>query len=92
MTGTWVTEYWHPNKLNMEEFIRIFEAHFQGGKAEHKPLIDSVEEHPDCQLFHLEVPMERKEELFPFLERYAETRGMVLVKWAAANAPFCAGS
>ena len=84
--GIQTTEFWLDVALNRTKFVKAFEAHFQGGKAENLPVVPDAK--PGYLLFHLHVPLKRKDELAPFLERYARVHSAEN-KWKPANShPF----
>ncbi|MBX4199105.1 hypothetical protein KW800_02405 [Candidatus Parcubacteria bacterium] len=86
----YITECWVDNKLDPTEFAKAFEAHFEGGKAEEKPMV--VDAGEGYRLFQLWVAMERGGEVLPFIDQYAATHGTVNEQKPSGTFPFAAGA
>ena len=84
--GDFVTEFWLSEKLNQDEFVRTFESHFPGSQAKRKKVVPDAR--PGYRLFHLHIPIKCKDQLFPFLDQYAQEHGAVNEKEQAGVYPF----
>ncbi|GEM_PF-3053167 len=80
--GRWTTEFWLDKSLDRAKFVKAFNTRFPGGEAEHQAVVSDAK--PGYLLFHLHVPLEKKEKLVPFLEWYARAHSAEN-KWKPAN-------
>ena len=82
----WVTEFWLHKKLNRSEFETAFKAHFPGAETKRIDVVEDAK--PGYWLYHLEIPLERKQELEPWLADYAKRHNAVNKQSLAGSYPF----
>jgi hypothetical protein len=66
--GDWITQFDLDHKMDSGLFELAFLKHFPGGRMEF--ITDKIV--PGHTRYHLHIPTSRRDELFPWLEKYAQ--------------------
>lgn len=83
-----MSQIWLPEALDRNKFIRAFEEHFYGGKAQHIPLVRDAHPRqvPDgAQFFEVATPTARMGEFWPFMALFAAEHGYNLNLFPASG-------